>query len=62
MTTPDLKKLIEADIAEREAFGMRKYGRALAPGDRRDMLREAYEEQIDALYYLRLALYERDGV
>jgi hypothetical protein len=53
--------LVLKDIADRDQFGVSKYGQRLTPGDGRDSLIDAYQEALDLLVYLRKALYERDG-
>src|SRR5581483_7882840 len=40
------------------AFGMRKYGMNLQPHNARDFLKDAYEEAMDLVVYLRGVLYE----
>jgi hypothetical protein len=50
-----------ADIRERDAFGVKKYGQRLTPGDGRDGLVDIYQELLDAVVYIRKAIYERDG-
>ena len=53
--------LVLADMAKRDAEGLRKYGTRLQPHNGRDQLQDAYEEALDLAVYLRTALYERDG-
>lgn len=54
------ERIIE-DIKEREAFGLKKHGKGLDyADDPRDWLQEAYEEQLDAIFYLRAAICRRD--
>lgn len=53
--------LVIADITERRDYGMRKYGTLLQPGNQRDSLRDAYEEALDLVAYLRCAIAEQDG-
>lgn len=50
---PYVQDLVMADIEERKALGIRKYGTALQSGNGRDMLRDAYEEVLDLAIYLR---------
>ena len=57
MTITDL---VQADIRERHNVGMERYGQPLTPGQGRDMLREAYEEALDMVFYLRCLIEERD--
>lgn len=57
---PFVQDLVMADIEERRQFGIRKYGTALQAGNGRDMLRDAYEEALDLVIYLRGAIEERD--
>jgi len=51
---------ITADIDARLKLGIERYGQPLQPFNGRDMLLDAYEEILDALVYLRAALYEID--
>lgn len=49
---PLSERIIER-VKTREAFAMKKYGKPLDPSkDKRNFLREALEEVIDALFYL----------
>lgn len=62
----DLKKnsipdLVEKDLRKRVQFGKSKYGTILQPFNGRDALKDAYEEALDLVQYLRQALFERDG-
>jgi hypothetical protein len=53
--------LVMKDIKDRDEYGKKKYGVRLQPGNGRDTLKDAYEEALDLVVYLRGALYERDG-
>lgn len=57
---PFVQDLVVADIEQRKAHGIRKYGTALQSGNGRDMLLDAYEEALDLAIYLRGAIDERD--
>jgi hypothetical protein len=58
-----LAEQICADIKAREAFGARRYGRPLHPTkDTRDWLQEAYQEQLDSLFYLKAEMKRRDAL
>ncbi len=59
---PEVYSLIEEDLNSRYKIGLQRYGKALQPFNERDALRDAYEEAIDLVFYLRQAIYERDGV
>ena len=50
-----------ADMAERAAMGVRKYGTHLQTDNGRDALWDAYQEALDLSMYLRQAILERDG-
>lgn len=52
--------LVIADMRERDRIGTAKYGTRLQPGNGRDALRDAYEEALDLVVYLRTAILERD--
>lgn len=58
---PEVYKLVNIDLEERYKVGLERYGIALQPFNGRDALRDAYEEAIDLVFYLRQAMYERDG-
>lgn len=53
--------LVIADMAGRDALGLRKYGRPLLPNDGRDSLQDLYEELLDAAVYIKKAMLERDS-
>lgn len=57
-----IRMLIVADIRERAAFGLAKYGRPLRPFDGRDSLIDAYQEALDGLNYARKAEMEGRSV
>ena len=50
-----------ADMAERAAAGVQKYGTPLQTHNGRDALWDAYQEALDLSMYLRQAILERDG-
>lgn len=58
---PSMWALVYNDMGTRDDYGNRQYGRPLAPRPGFDALKEAYEEALDLVVYLRTALYERDG-
>lgn len=49
------------DVLEREKIGTERYGVPLSIDSEKDMLREAYEEALDLVVYLRAALDKRDA-
>jgi hypothetical protein len=51
--------LVHADLEERDRVGWDQHHRPLLAHDGRDSLREAYEEALDMVVYLRKALAER---
>ena len=51
---------VKQDLDARRHFGIRTYGRELAPNNGRDALWDAYEEALDLACYLKQALIERD--
>lgn len=59
--TEAIHDLVAADLAERKAFGTRKYGTPLQAHNGRDALLDAYEEALDLCVYLKQAMVERDG-
>lgn len=58
--SPDVQSMVIEDIGARREVGIDRYGTALQPGNRRDSLRDAYEEALDLACYLRQAIAERD--
>jgi hypothetical protein len=57
---PYMQDLVIADIEQRRQLGIRRYGTALQPFNGRDVLRDIYEELLDAATYMRQLIYERD--
>lgn len=49
------------DMQQRRRVGIERYGTELKPKNGRDALRDAYEEALDLVCYLRQAIMERDG-
>lgn len=58
---PAVWDLVVADMHARNAFGCSKYGTPSQPHNGRDVLTDLYQELLDAVVYLRQAIYERDG-
>lgn len=58
---PSMHDLVMQDMAARKDFGFKKYQALLQPFNGRDPLKDLYEELMDALVYVRQALYERDN-
>lgn len=56
---PGIIALVQEDLQQRQDYGMKKYGVELKAFDLNDPLREAYQEALDQLVYLRQAIYER---
>lgn len=54
----ELLKQLNEDLDNRYNLGKERYNVALQPFNGRDALQDAYEELIDAVFYLRQALYE----
>lgn len=59
---PAAHDLVAADLAERKAFGLAKYGVTLQAGNGRDTLQDVYEELLDAVCYIRTLIEERKGM
>jgi hypothetical protein len=51
--------LVHADLQDRDRIGWAHHHRPLLSHDGKDSLREAYEEALDLVVYLRKALAER---
>lgn len=58
---PAVWDLVLRDIDHRDKVGAAKYRTRLQPHNGRDFLRDAYEEALDLVVYLRGAIFERDG-
>ena len=58
---PAVWDLVVADMTARDKLGEKRYGTRLQPFNGRDSLRDAYEEALDLVVYLRTALFEKDG-
>lgn len=52
---------VVADIEERVRLGRERYGTELMTHNGRDALIDAYQEILDAAFYVRQAILERDG-
>lgn len=58
---PPLWDLVIDEMRARDRLGQARYHTRLQPHNGRDMLRDALDEALDLVVYLRGALYERDG-
>lgn len=58
---PIAHRLVQADLEDRLALGISRYGQPLQAHNGRDSLRDAYDEALDLCVYLRNAIYERDN-
>lgn len=58
---PSIHDLVIADVEQRKALGLEKYGTILQVGDGRRSLVDAYQEALDLAVYLRQELAKRDG-
>lgn len=59
LSYPGCDELV-ADMQERKEFGLRKYGTVLHPDNGRDHTKDAYDEVLDLLVYLRTMMSEDD--
>lgn len=57
---PDIQSQVIADLEQRRLVGIDRYGTALQPHNGRDVLRDIYEELLDAACYVKQAMVERD--
>ena len=57
---PFMWDLVLKDIKERDLIGKVKYGTRLQGFNGRDPLKDAYQEALDLVVYLRQTIYERD--
>lgn len=58
----EIANKVKADIDERCAVGLKKYGRHLHTFNGRSALQDAYEEAIDLSQYLAQELMERQSI
>ncbi len=58
-TAPDTVDLVIADLIERKAMGVAKYGMPHRAGNGRDHLVDLAQELMDALVYLRAEIEDR---
>jgi hypothetical protein len=58
---PPVWDLVIADMQARDTFGLNKYHTHLQPYNGRSALRDAYQESLDLVVYLRQAIYEDEG-
>ena len=58
---PPVWDLVLKDIEQREEMGIKKYGSRLRPFNNRNSLRDAYQEALDLVVYLRQKIYEEEG-
>lgn len=59
--SPCVWDLVLEDMKLRDVMGEHKHGTRLQPFNGRDVLKDAYQEALDLVVYLRQVLYERDG-
>lgn len=57
---PCIWDLVKKDMQERDKLGMQKYGTRLQGFNGRDTIKDAYQEALDLVVYLRQAIFERD--
>jgi hypothetical protein len=57
---PSVQRAVRDDLRLREQVGIERYGTPLQPHNGRDALRDLYEELLDACYYAKQDLIERD--
>ena len=57
----DVFVLVHRDLEERNRLGWKQHRKPMLTTDKRDSLRNAYEEAQDLVVYLREELYKRDG-
>lgn len=60
-TAPKIIELVLRDSVARANLGANRYSTYLRPENGRDALVDLYQELLDALVYVRQAIYERDG-
>lgn len=58
--SPSVQGMVIADMETRLHVGIQRYGTPLQPNNGRDALRDLYEELLDAVFYVRQLIAERD--
>ena len=58
---PAVWDLVIADMKDRDAGGLEKYGVRLQPHNGRNALTDLYQELLDAAVYIRQLIYEETG-
>lgn len=58
---PSMHDLVIADMENRKAFGLNKYGALLQANNGRDALQDLYDELMDAIVYVRQLIEERSA-
>lgn len=58
---PAVWDLVLVDIKERDEIGKEKYDTRLQPFNGRNPLKDAYQEALDLVVYLRQAIYEQEN-
>jgi hypothetical protein len=56
-----IQDLVIQDVEARKVGGLKKYGTLLQAFNGRDALRDAYQEALDLVQYLRQAIEEREN-
>jgi hypothetical protein len=59
---PAVWDLVIEDMRRRDALGLSRYGTRLQPHNGRDGLRDAFEEALDMVAYLRQEIEEREDL
>lgn len=59
--SPSIVDLVIEEFKQRKQIGLERYGVALQANNGRDALRDALDEALDLVVYLRQAIAERDG-
>lgn len=57
----NVSEAVKRDLDARIALGIQRYGKPLQTFNGRDALRDAYEEALDLVHYLKQAIMERDA-
>jgi hypothetical protein len=60
-TLPHIHQLVADDVIERMRLGITRYGTPLQPHNGRDVLRDIYEELLDASAYIRQRIWELEN-
>lgn len=60
-SNPIIQDMVIQDMQKRLSVGIQRYGTGLQAHNGRDMLKDLYDELMDACVYIKGVIYERDN-